>query len=166
MNRITLDAGQYMESELAGHNFALLGFTSWTSNAQFKRKAISFFSLCEKFNILTIGKFFLFCIAWNYKHERELGQFELLCKPEGITLRTFYNPSPMSFHMWLGKNRNNWFPFLNNSNVVWSSQKYHEPVRFSTFLFTPEQVPLETLPAVLLIPKSTCGCRSELFEIF
>ena len=31
MNHITLDAEQYMESELADHNFALLGFTSRTS---------------------------------------------------------------------------------------------------------------------------------------
>lgn len=60
MNRITLDAEQYMESELADHNFALLGFTSWTSNAQFERKAISFFSLCKKFNILKIGNFSFF----------------------------------------------------------------------------------------------------------
>lgn len=60
MNHITLDAEQYMERELADHNFALLGFTSWTSNAQYKQKAISFFSLCKKFIILTIEKFFPF----------------------------------------------------------------------------------------------------------
>lgn len=48
MNHITLDTEQYMASELADHNFALPGFTSWTSNAQFKRKAISFLNLYKK----------------------------------------------------------------------------------------------------------------------
>lgn len=164
MNRITLDAEQYMESELADHNFALLGFTSWTSNAQFKRKAISFFSLCKKFNILTIGKFFLFCIAWNYKHEGELGQFELLCKPEGIMLRTFQNPSPISFHMWLGKNRKNWFPFLITVTLVISKIPRTSQI-FNLFVYT-RTSSTRNPSGCFAYSEVNMSCRSEFFEIF